>query len=132
MAKNRELSLPKSRTKRRATFILLALLWLPLGLILLTAARGFSLPIDQQAWLSLVGVAPFGLPLALACRGLRRIGHRVAAWRTFIVFAPVTVLSVLTGGLFGPLGIAAYAVVASFPAWAIYAFFRYRSKRQSA
>lgn len=118
--------------KRRSTFILPALLWLPLGMLLATAARGFSPFSDPQAWLSLIGVAPFGLLLALACRGLHRGRHPAVAWAIFIVFAPVTVLAVLMGGLFGFVGIAAYAVAASLPAWAVYGFFRYRSKRPSA
>lgn len=118
--------------KRPSTFILLTLLWLPFGMLLVTAARGFPLFIEPQAWLGLIFLAPFGLPLGLACRGLHRGRHPAVAWAIFIVFAPVTVLAVLMGGLFGFVGIAAYAVAASLPAWAVYGFFRYRSKRPSA
>ncbi len=118
--------------KRFSIFVLLALLWLPFGILLVTAARGIPLFVEPQAWLALIFLAPFGLPLASACRALRRGGHVVSAWAAFIVLAPATVGSVLIGGLFGPLGIAIYAIVFSFPAWAIYGFFHYRSKSQLA
>lgn len=117
---------------KRSSFILLSLLWLPSGMLLVTAARGTPLFIEPQAWLTLIFLAPFGLPLALACRALRRGGHVMSAWAAFIVLAPATVGSVLIGGLFGPLGIAIYAIVFSLPAWAIYALFRHRSKGQPA
>jgi len=116
--------------KRLPTFILLALLWLPFGILLVTASKGLPLFIEPQAWLSLIVLAPFGLPLALACRALRCDGYSVTAWTTFIVLAPATVLAVLLGGLLGPLGIVVYAIVLSLPAWAVYVFFRYRSKNQ--
>ena len=118
--------------KRFSSFVLLALLWLPFGILLVIAARGIPLFVEPQAWLALIFLAPFGLPLALACRALRRGGYVVSAWITFIVLAPATVGSVLIGGLFGPLGIAIYAIVFSFPAWAIYGFFRYRAKTRPA
>lgn len=114
--------------RRPSTFILLTLLWLPFGMLLVTAARGIPLLIEPQAWLGLIFLAPFGLPLGLACRALWRRGHVVSAWVTFIVLAPATVWAVLIGGLLGPLGIAIYAIVLSLPAWAVYGFFRYRAK----
>ena len=117
---------------KRPSFILLSLLWLPLGMLLVTIVRGIPLFIEPQAWLGLLFLAPFGLPLALACRALRRGGHVVSAWVTFIVLAPATVWAVLIGGLFGPLGIAIYAIVFSLPAWAVYGFFRYRAKSRPA
>lgn len=117
---------------KRPSFILLSLLWLPLGMQLVAVARGFSLIIEPQAWLDLVFLAPFGVPLALACRLLWRGRHVVSAWVAFIVLAPATVWAVLIGGLFGPLGIAIYAIVLSLPAWAVYGFFRYRAKSRPA
>ena len=59
---------------------------------------------------------------------VRRGGHVVSAWVTFVVLAPATVWAVLIGGLFGPLGIAIYAIIVSLPAWAVYGFFRYRAR----
>lgn len=114
--------------KRRFSFTLLALLWLPFGMLLMTAARGMPLFVEPQAWLELIILAPLGLPLALACRALRRRGHVVSAWVAFIVLAPATVGAVLIGGLFGPLGLVVYAIVFSLPAWAVYGVFRYRAK----
>lgn len=117
--------------KRFFSFMLLALLWLPLG-IFLVAPKGILLFVDSQVWLALIFLAPLGLPLALACRALRRGGHVVSAWVTFIVLAPATVGSVVIGGLFGPLGIALYVIIFSLPAWAVYGFFHHRTKSQPA
>ena len=76
---------------KRPSFILLSLLWLPFGMLLVTIAQGIPLFIEPQAWLGLIFLAPFGLPLALACRALRRGGHVASAWVTFTVLAPATV-----------------------------------------
>lgn len=117
---------------KRSSFILFSLLWLPFGMLLVTIVRGIPLFIEPQAWLGLIFLAPFGLPLALGCRALWRGGHVTSARVVFIILAPATVWAVLIGGLLGPLGIAIYAIVFSFPAWAVYGFFRYRAKSQSA
>ena len=66
---------------------------------------------------SLVVVAPAGLPLALACRRLCRLGHARAAWAAFAVLAPATVAASLLAGLLGPLAIAVCAAVLSAPVW---------------
>ena len=66
---------------------------------------------------SLVVVAPAGLPLALACRRLWRLGHPRAAWAAFVVLGPATVAASLLAGLLGPLAIAVYASVLSGPVW---------------
>ena len=56
------------------------------------------------------------LPLTLAVTFLyRRV--RVLAYVCGAVLGPVTVFGALVGGLFGPLGIVAYALVFSAPAW---------------
>ena len=118
--------------KRLSSFILFALLWLPLGILLVSPVGGMLMFAEPQAWLALAVVAPFGLPLALACRALRRIGHPVLAWAAFVVLAPATVMAVLFAGLLGPLGIAIYAIVLSLPAWAVYAIFRHRQRQSSS
>ena len=118
--------------KRFSSFVLFALLWLPLGILFVTVVRGMPIFIEPQAWLALAVVAPFGLPLALACRALRRAGHPVSAWATFVVLAPATAVAALFAGLLGPLGIAIYAIVLSLPAWAVYAIFRHRQRQSSS
>ena len=80
--------------------------------------RGTGLPVEPQAWLALVFVAPYGLPLALACRRLRLRGYPRAAWAAaFAVLGPVTIAAVLFAGLIGPVAIAIYAAVISMPVW---------------
>ena len=59
-------------------------------------------PEPQALWLSLLTVAPAGLPLALACRRLHRKGYRVIAWAAMAVLAVVTVAATLVAGLLGP------------------------------
>ena len=106
----------------RLTFGLLALSWLPAGIAATALVRGMPWPVEPSAWLSLVVTAPCGLPLALACRRLRRTGYPGTAWAAFAVLAPVTAVSSLFAGLLGPIAIALYALIISLPAWILSAF----------
>ena len=111
----------------RRGFWLLALLWLPAG-VMATAAVRFG-PGTGSAppgmWVmamvmsagSLVFVAPCGLPLALGCRRVWRLGYRRGAWWAGTGLGAVTVASSLLAGLLGPLAIAVYAAVISLPVW---------------
>ena len=111
----------------RRGFWLLALLWLPTG-VMATAAVRFG-PGTGSAppgmWVmamvmsagSLVFVAPCGLPLALGCRRVWRLGYRRSAWWAGTGLGAVTVAASLLAGLLGPLAIAAYAAVISLPVW---------------
>lgn len=67
---------------------------------------------------SLGPVAPCGLPLALGCRRLWRLGYRRTAWTTGVALGVLTVAASLVAGLLGPIAIAVYAVVLSGPVWA--------------
>ena len=78
---------------------------------------------------SLVPVAPCGLPLALGCRRLWRLGYRQTAWATGIVLGALTVLSSLVAGLLGPLAIAGYAALISLPVWTTWWWLDRRDKR---
>ena len=79
-------------------FYLLALVWLPVGVLASALLRGMGIPPEPQAFLSLLTVAPAGLPLALACRRLHRKGYRVIAWAAMAVLSVAT----LVAGLLGP------------------------------
>ena len=111
---------------RRLGAGLFSLAWLPAGIALAAMVHGRSLPAEPDAWLSLVPVAPCGLPLALAWVRLRKVGYPGAAWASFLVLAPATAFFSLFAGLLGPIAIAAYAIVLSLPAWALYTFLRLR------
>ena len=108
----------------RRGFWPLALLWLPAG-VCATAVVRFSQTeqlSDPAMWLSmavvsLIPVAPCGLPLALGCRRLWRLGYRRSAWLSGIVLGSVTVAASLVAGLLGPIAIAVYAAVLSLPVW---------------
>lgn len=111
-------------------FHLIAWLWLPVGVVTAAIAHGgMRLPMEPQAFLSLAVIAPFGLPLAWACRGLHRSGYRLTAWVLFLVLAPLTAAAALFAGLLGPVAILIYAFALSAPAWIIYAFLRRRRRR---
>lgn len=120
---------------RRRGFWMLALLWLPAGVVA-TAVVRFA-PEAGPMWLatlpmmlvSLVPVAPCGLPLALGCRRLWRLGYRQTAWATGIVLGALTVLSSLVAGLLGPLAIAGYAALISLPVWTTWWWLDRRDKR---
>ena len=121
---------PEPHVKRqRAIFIALALAWLPLGILAITLVRGLGFVGEPSALLqalpSLLVTAPFGLPLALACRWIHRIQRPRTAWVTFAVLAPITAAASIVAGLLGPIGIAIYAAVLSLPAWLLYAVFRW-------
>ena len=101
----------------RPLFYPLALLWLPAGVVASALVRGMGVPPEPQALLSLVVVAPAGLPLGLACRRLHRKGFRITAWIAMAVLAAATVAATLVAGLLGPAAILIYALVLSLPAW---------------
>ena len=105
------------RCIRRCGFWALALLWLPLGVFVTAAVLFWTAP---EAWTpmlpeSAASLAPCGLPLALACRQIWRLGWRRAAWTTWAGLGAVT--APLVAGQPGPLAIAAWAAVTGLPAW---------------
>ena len=123
---------------RRWAFCALALLWLPGGVMALAAVR-FAPAAEFGAWLaqalmsapSLVPVAPRGLPLALGCRRLWRLGHRRSAWAAGIVLGTLTVPAATLAGLLGPLDIAAYATVLALPVWAVALWLAWRRRKEA-
>lgn len=105
----------------RRGFWALALLWLPAGVVATAVVRFGSEP---AMWMSmpmsmgsLIPVAPCGLPLALGCRRLWRLGYRRAAWTAGVGLGVLTVAASLVAGLLGPIAIAVYAVTLSLPVW---------------
>ena len=111
----------------RHGFWSLALLWLPAGVAAQAAVR--FLPAADVApeagmWVtaalmsvsSLAVIAPCGLPLALSCRRLWRLGHRRGAWWVGVALGAFTVAASVFVGLLGPVAIALCAVVFSLPA----------------
>ena len=107
----------------------LALLWLPAGVVAQAAVRfgpATDGPPDPAMWVatvlmavsSLVLVAPCGLPLALGCRRLWRLGYRRGAWWAGVSLGALTVAASVLAGLLGPVAIAVWAAIFSLPAWA--------------
>ena len=82
-----------------------------------SAEPGMWVAMVLMAAPSLIIVAPCGLPLALGCRRLWRLGYRRSAWVASIGTGVVTVMASLVAGLFGPLLILIYVVVLSLPVW---------------
>ncbi len=105
----------------------LALLWLPVGMVMQgvlrfgASAGAFADPGTSLAALgSLALLVPCGLPLALGCRCLWRLGYRRSAWAVGIGLGVVTTMAAVFAGLFGPLAIAVCAVVISLPVWIVW------------
>ena len=107
-------------------FWVLALLWLPVGVVAqalvrfapgLVEAPGVGLSGLLMGAGSLVFVAPCGLPLALGCRRVWRLGYRRGAGWAWIGLGAVTVAASVVAGLLGPVAIALYAIVLSLPVW---------------
>ena len=103
--------------KGRWRFWALALAWLPVGVVAKALVRfgGDSGPAAEPgAWVaavpmmavSLLPVAPCGLPLALGCRRLWWLGYRRGAWIAGIGLGAVTVAASVVAGLLGPIAIA--------------------------
>ena len=120
--------MPRRERTGRWRFWALALLWLPAGLVAQAIVRFGAEPgpvAEPGMWLatvpvmavSLVPVAPWGLPLALGCRRLWWLGYRRGAWMAGMVLGAATVASSLVAGLLGPVAIAVYAVVLGVPVW---------------
>ena len=110
---------------RRYAFWPLALLWLPTGFAVQAVVRfgpeggpwadaAMWLPMAAQ---SLAVVAPIGLPLALGCRRLWRLGYRRTAWAAGAGLGAATVAAGLYAGLLGPVAIAVCATILSLPVW---------------
>ena len=115
----------------RRGFWALALLWLPAGVVASAVVRFGT---ESATWMSmlmamgsLVPVAPCGLPLALGCRRLWRLGYRRTAWTAGVGLGAVTVAASLVAGLLGPIAIALYAVTLSLPVWAAWWWLKRRS-----
>ena len=125
--------------RAQASFYAAALLWLPAGLVASAATRfgpGSAAPGEwptaiAMAASSLIVAAVCGLPLALACRRLGRLGRPRWAWIAGVILGVATVAAVLPAGLLGPPGIAIVAVVLSLPVW-IAAFWLGRRARARA
>ena len=115
--------------KGRWRFWALALLWLPAGVVAQAAVRfapdagaptepAMGLAMLLMSAQSLIVVSPCGLPLALGCRRLWRLGYRHGAWAAGLVLGAVTVAASVMAGLLGPVAIAVCAIVLGLPVWA--------------
>ena len=121
----------KPTIERRSVFILLSLAWLPVGIMVASAVLDMQWPPllpPLYVWLWLVILAPFGLPLPLACRWTRRLGYPRTAWAAFAVLAPLTAAALHADLLYGPIAVVVCAALISAPVWILYLFLR-RSRR---
>ena len=118
----------KARNEGRG-FWALALCWLPAGVLLQAVARfvpqaggvpesGTIMMVALMSVSSLVVLAPCGLPLALGCRRLWRLGRRQTAWWLGVSLGALTVAASVFAGLLGPVAIAVVALLGSVPVWA--------------
>lgn len=79
---------------------------------------------EVRGWIARHGfwpLAPFlpcGLPLALGCRRLWRLGYRCGAWTSGLALRAVTVAVTLPAGLLGPIAVG--AVLVGLPVWIVW------------
>ena len=114
-----------ARPRSQALFYVAALLWLPAGVVASAAIRFGPDAAAPGEWVtaiamgasSLIVAAVCGLPLALACRRLGRLGHLRGAWLGGAALGVATVAASLPAGLFGPPGIVVAALLLSLPVW---------------
>jgi len=100
----------------RLVFRVAALLWLPVGMIADEVLRtgsweGMNAPFVV---LELLLAAPFGLPLALACRRVHRSGYPGAALVAWVVFGCAS-----AAGLLGTFPAGVQALAACLPVWMV-------------
>ena len=88
---------------------------------------GIGKAITAEAAGRLLLLALSGLPLALGCRGLARLGYRRGAWIAGVALAAVSVAAALAGGLLGPVWVAFHTLVLGAAVWFIWPLLaRYR------
>ncbi len=102
------------RRTGRFRFWLPALLWLPAGLLAVEVLR--TGPAEQvvtpSSLMELPAVAPFGLPLALACRRLGRLGYPGPALVAWVALGAAAVANLLV-----PLPVGVQVILVSLPVW---------------
>lgn len=115
---------------------ILCSLWLPMAMVVVATVRfgtaflsdhgagpGGAVLFDNIALLWLAGI-----PLAEAVRRLARRSVVLAVIGSAIL-GPVTVFATTVGGILGPFGVLAPAIVLSAPAWLVVAIVAYRRRR---
>lgn len=98
--------------------ICIASFWNPFLIIVINLIRGFNLPLDPAIYFQLLPALPAGWFLYFAVLKIHNSGRKRTAKVLFVIFAPITSFLTIIGGLFGPIGIILYSLVASIPAWA--------------
>lgn len=116
--------------QNRLLFYVVALLWLPIGVVFYPLLRFGAVPLEWFVWLSLVPTTVGGLSLAFAWRAIYRRNYTRTAGIFFIILAPISILAGVIGGLFGPIGLIVYPTFFSLPAWIGYGIIVLRQKRQ--
>ena len=91
-----------------------ALLWLPAGILAVEILRTGSVEqvVTPSSLMELPAAVPFGLPLALACRRLGRLGYPGPALLAWVSLGAVSV-----AGFFVPLPLGVQAILVSLPVW---------------
>ncbi len=103
-------------------------LWLPVLVIVVSVIRfGFNTPLEGPGFMGITMLLmsvvtlfalawPAAIPLTLAVRLLHR-RSQVLAYVCALILGAGSVWAVIVGGLFGPVGVVVYALIAALPAW---------------
>ena len=109
----------------------IASLWNPVLITLVTLSRGYSIPLDLSNNIQLIPAFFAGWFLYFAVKKIHNLGFKKTAITLFIILAPITSISSITGGLFGPIGIILYSLVPSIPAWFVWLIVRWLVARKT-
>ena len=111
--------------------ICIASFWNPFLIIVISIIRGFSLPLDPAIYFRLLPILIAGLFLYFAVLRIHNSGRKRTAKVLFVILAPITSFLSIIGGLFGPIGIILYSLVASIPAWVYWLVCKWVDTRKS-
>ncbi len=103
-------------------------LWLPVLVVVVSVFRfDFNTPLEEpgfmriimflMSFVTLFALAwPAAIPLTLAVRLLHR-RSQVLAYVCALILGAGSVLAVIVGGFFGPVGVVVFTLIAALPAW---------------
>lgn len=96
-----------------------------------TVAKVLFVILAPAIFFQLLPALPAGWFLYFAVLRIHNSGRKRTAKVLFVILAPITSFLSIIGGLFGPIGIILYSLVASIPAWVYWLVCKWVDTRKS-
>lgn len=96
-----------------------------------TVAKVLFVILTPVIFFQLLPALPAGWFLYFAVLKIHNSGRKRTAKVLFAILAPITSFLSIIGGLFGPIGIILYSLVASVPAWAYWLVCKFMDTRKT-